>query len=146
MDFNHRPPGPALGAQWTFAFCKLLILKDWSGRMDLNYNQASESHKRFIWRRLRDKKRYFPPLSCTYLVPSPSVDVAGTEPATPCLQSKLRNAMWLSRLAFTYVVVHGVGRCLAVCVPTLFPPFSRLHAHSETVYLSHDLHHDAISG
>src|SRR5882762_8481138 len=108
-------------------------------------NQASESHKRFIWRRLRDKKRYFPPLSCTYLVPT-SVDVAGTEPATPCLQSKLRNAMWLSRLAFTYVVVHGFGRCLAVCVPTLFPPFSRLHAHSETVYLSHDLHHDAISG
>src|SRR6266436_7539829 len=37
MDFNHRPPGPALGAQWTFAFCKLLILKDWSGRMDLNH-------------------------------------------------------------------------------------------------------------
>ncbi len=34
--------------------------------MDLNHrllvpNQASESHKRFIWRRLRDKKRY-PPL------------------------------------------------------------------------------------
>ncbi len=28
-------------------------------------NQASESNKRFIWRRLRDKKRYFPPLSCT---------------------------------------------------------------------------------
>ncbi len=32
--------------------------------------------------------------------------------------------MWLSRLAFTYVVVQGFGRCLAVCVPTLFPPFS----------------------
>src|SRR6267378_2652599 len=37
MDFNHRHLGPALGAQWTFAFCKLLILKDWSGRMDLNH-------------------------------------------------------------------------------------------------------------
>src|SRR6266567_3569456 len=37
MDLNHRPPGPALGAQWTFAFCKLLILKNWSGRMDLNH-------------------------------------------------------------------------------------------------------------
>src|SRR5205809_4992197 len=37
MNLNHRPPGPALGAQWTFAFCKLLILKDWSGRMDLNH-------------------------------------------------------------------------------------------------------------
>jgi hypothetical protein len=26
-----------VGAQSTFAFCKLLILKDWSGRMDLNH-------------------------------------------------------------------------------------------------------------
>src|SRR6266850_3180398 len=32
-------------------------------------NQASESHKRFIWRRLRDKKRYFPLFGRTYLVP-----------------------------------------------------------------------------
>src|SRR5580692_2402613 len=37
MDFNQRHLSPALGAQWTFAFCKLLILKDWSGRMDLNH-------------------------------------------------------------------------------------------------------------
>ena len=35
------------------------------------------------------------------------VEVAGLEPATPCLQSKLENAMWLSRLAFTYVAMHG---------------------------------------
>ena len=35
------------------------------------------------------------------------VDVAGLEPATPCLQSKFRNAMWLFRLAFTYVLEHG---------------------------------------
>src|ERR1700747_2464945 len=37
MDFNQRHLSPALGAQWTFAFCKLLYLKDWSGRMDLNH-------------------------------------------------------------------------------------------------------------
>ena len=35
------------------------------------------------------------------------VDVAGIEPATPCLQMNFKNAMWLSFLAFTYVVVHG---------------------------------------
>jgi hypothetical protein len=35
------------------------------------------------------------------------VDVAGIEPATPCLQMRFKNAMWLSFLAFTYVVVHG---------------------------------------
>jgi hypothetical protein len=32
------------------------------------------------------------------------VDVAGIEPATSCLQSKLKNAMWFYRLAFTYVM------------------------------------------
>src|SRR6267154_609894 len=37
MDFNHRHLSPALGAQCAFPFCKLLILKDWSGRMDLNH-------------------------------------------------------------------------------------------------------------
>src|SRR5260370_2069719 len=37
MDFNHRHLNPALGAQCAFPFCKLLILKDWSGRMDLNH-------------------------------------------------------------------------------------------------------------
>ena len=31
------------------------------------------------------------------------VDVTGIEPATPCLQSKLGNTMWLILLAFTYV-------------------------------------------
>src|SRR5229473_7306116 len=31
MDFNHRHLSPALGAQCAFPFCKLLILKDWSG-------------------------------------------------------------------------------------------------------------------
>src|SRR5579859_7740892 len=36
MDFNHRHLRLALGAQWTFAFCKLLILTKWSGRKDLN--------------------------------------------------------------------------------------------------------------
>jgi hypothetical protein len=35
------------------------------------------------------------------------VDVAGIEPATPCLQMRFKNAMWLSFLAFTYVVVDG---------------------------------------
>jgi hypothetical protein len=35
------------------------------------------------------------------------VDVAGIEPATPCLQMKFENAMWLLFLAFTYVAVHG---------------------------------------
>ncbi len=51
------------------------------------------------------------------------VDVAGLEPAAPCLQSKLRNTMWLFRLAFNYVVVHGAGGCLAGCVPIFFPRF-----------------------
>jgi hypothetical protein len=32
------------------------------------------------------------------------VDVAGIEPATPCLQSIARNTMWLILLAFTYVM------------------------------------------
>ncbi len=32
------------------------------------------------------------------------VDVTGIEPATPCLQSIVRNTMWLILLAFTYVV------------------------------------------
>ena len=36
MDFNNRHLSPALGAQCAFPFCKLLILKDWSGRKDLN--------------------------------------------------------------------------------------------------------------
>src|SRR5882672_856090 len=27
MDLNRRPPGPALGAQWSLAFCKLLYTK-----------------------------------------------------------------------------------------------------------------------
>ena len=36
MDFNHRHLSPALGAHWTLLFCKLLILKEWSGRKDLN--------------------------------------------------------------------------------------------------------------
>jgi hypothetical protein len=32
MRSDHRPPGPALGAQWTVAFCKLLILSaPWKG-------------------------------------------------------------------------------------------------------------------
>jgi hypothetical protein len=35
----HKRKGqsPGLAAQRTFAFCKLLILRDWSGRMDLNH-------------------------------------------------------------------------------------------------------------
>jgi hypothetical protein len=49
------------------------------------------------------------------------VDVTGFEPATPCLQSKLRNAMWLFRLAFTYVLYDGFRRYSAVIVPKLFP-------------------------
>src|ERR1700746_2338995 len=36
-ESGYRHLSPALGAQWTFAFCKLLYLKDWSGRMDLNH-------------------------------------------------------------------------------------------------------------
>jgi hypothetical protein len=44
---------------------KLLIVKEWPGRKDLSLqllvpNQVFTSHKRFNWRRLRDKKRYFP--------------------------------------------------------------------------------------
>jgi hypothetical protein len=49
------------------------------------------------------------------------VDVTGFEPATPCLQSKLQNAMWLYRLAFTYVLHDGVRWYSAVVVPILFP-------------------------
>ena len=51
------------------------------------------------------------------------MDVAGIEPATPCLQSKLVNTMRLSRLAFTYVVLHGFRRCLAGFVPEVAPEF-----------------------
>src|SRR6266481_802982 len=40
MDFNHRHLSPALGAHWTLVFCKLLILKEWSGRKDLNLRPA----------------------------------------------------------------------------------------------------------
>jgi len=35
------------------------ILSKWSGRNDLNLRPL-KSHKRFVWRRLRDEKRYFP--------------------------------------------------------------------------------------
>ena len=55
------------------------------------------------------------------------VDVTGIEPATPCLQSKCGNAMWLLRLAFTYVLHDGFAWCLAVIVPNLFPTFGRRH-------------------
>jgi hypothetical protein len=51
------------------------------------------------------------------------VDVTGIEPATPCLQSKLENAMWLSRLAFTYVVLPGFQPCSAGFVPKVVPKF-----------------------
>ena len=53
------------------------------------------------------------------------VDVAGIEPATPCLQSNFRKAKQLARLAFNYVVVSDFLRCLAGFVPRLFPNFSR---------------------
>jgi hypothetical protein len=48
------------------------------------------------------------------------VDVAGIEPATPCLQSIARNTMWLILLAFTYVIYHGFRGCLELIVPILF--------------------------
>ena len=35
------------------------------------------------------------------------VDVGGLEPPTPCLQMRTENTMWLSFLAFTYVVIDG---------------------------------------
>jgi hypothetical protein len=35
------------------------------------------------------------------------VDVTGIEPVTPCLQMRTENTMWLSFLAFTYVVIDG---------------------------------------
>jgi hypothetical protein len=35
-DLNRRSPGPTLGALSIFPFCKLLILRVWSGRLDLN--------------------------------------------------------------------------------------------------------------
>ena len=53
------------------------------------------------------------------------VDVTGIEPVTPCLQSKLESAMSLSRLAFTYVVLPGLSRCLAGFVPEVAPEFAR---------------------
>ena len=55
------------------------------------------------------------------------VDVTGFEPATPCLQSKLKKAMWLYRLAFTYVVCDGFRWYSAVIVPILFPRFAGAH-------------------
>jgi hypothetical protein len=51
------------------------------------------------------------------------VDVTGIEPVTPCLQSKCENAMWLYRLAFTYVMKLGFACCLAAIVLILFPHF-----------------------
>ena len=54
------------------------------------------------------------------------MDVTGIEPATPCLQNKLENAMWLSRLAFTYVVLPGFRWCLAGFVPEVAPKFDSL--------------------
>jgi len=48
------------------------------------------------------------------------VDVAGIEPATPCFAMNFKNAMWLFFLAYTYVVVRGVWRCLAVFGIILF--------------------------
>ena len=51
------------------------------------------------------------------------MDVGRLELPTPCLQSKLRNAMWLFRLAFTYVLYDGFRWYSAVIVPKLFPRF-----------------------
>jgi len=67
------------------------------------------------------------------------VDVAGIEPATPCLQSKLRNAMWLFRLAFTYVLYDGFRWYLAVIVPILFPFF----AGADLLSIAKGLHHSS---
>jgi len=54
-----------------------ILRKAWSGRTWTTHlvvpNQRSRSHKRFIWRRLRDEKPYFPPPSCPQLVRSPKI-------------------------------------------------------------------------
>ncbi len=39
---------------------------------------------------------------------------------SPCLEGKSRNAKWLVRLAFSYVLHHGFARYLAMFVPELF--------------------------
>ena len=49
------------------------------------------------------------------------MDVAGIEPATPCLQSSEIKSMLLARLALFYVSVHGFGPNLAAIGPNLDP-------------------------
>ncbi len=67
------------------------------------------------------------------------VDVTGIEPATPCLQSKLQNAMWLYRLAFTYVLHDGFRWYSAVVVPILFPLLCRKIGCLIALFLGYDL-------
>jgi hypothetical protein len=47
--------------------------------------------------------------------------IGGRDRVRTCLQSKLQNAMWLYRLAFTYVLHDGFRWYSAVVVPILFP-------------------------
>jgi hypothetical protein len=42
---------------------------------------------------------------------------------TSCAQGKSRNAKWLVRLAFSYVMHYGFARYSEVFVPKLFPSF-----------------------
>jgi len=65
---------------------------------------ASSSRRSSVASRRR-RSRYFP--SCGDLRLKKVVDVTGIEPVTPCLQMRTENTMWLSFLAFTYVVIDG---------------------------------------
>ena len=48
MDLNHRAPGSAPGAQRPFYICKLLILKKWSGRVDLPYDTRDLQIQKYL--------------------------------------------------------------------------------------------------
>ena len=61
------------------------------------------------------------------------VDVAGIEPATPCLQRRERKSISLVRLVLFCVVVPGFGRNLAAFGPKLDPNFCLI---SSTDFLS----------
>src|SRR2546422_1207424 len=72
----------------------------------------------------------------TILVGAPRFELG-----TSCAQGKCRNAKWLVRLAFSYVMHYGFARYSATFVPKLFPNCG-MNPCSETNFLGHSFRGD----
>jgi hypothetical protein len=79
-------------------------------------NQTSESHKRFIWRRLQDIRRYFP------LLVARSLHVEAGASNGGFADSPWKRIL-LVRLAFTSAMLADFGPHSSVSVPKLCPTF-----------------------